>query len=659
MPRQHVIADSDDDDCSSLTPLDEIDSRLNSPEREGSFAPGAVDVPSVFQAYGEDDDEPSLLAPPTVAATTGSGATGSTDPSFFRAVYDEQRRIALGHRDNATDHVQLQAGEVLGEVFEAEDDTATSSGKKGAAGNSSSMTSVTDPGRRKKAGANKGNISDLTQVTTPRRSDRTEAADVWDVPNSAERGGPPPPRHQLELAEEGEMSAASRRTRSAGKRKRAAEDPTQSPGYELLDGAGHLASNADFHDESLVMSRGFDERPDATPVPSKKRQKRTQQPAPEISPNAPPTAIYIQLTEKEMDESLILVEGAAVADSLQGPGLPTGSGAQKSTGATTVAFPTPTEYASSSRRGRTVQSSAASRVVEVEQQPADMAEVNPHTLFQHDMPYLTANQVASSPDIITTSSSRQSRLKKGKTAKTHAAKYLSDEEQNPEDQDPELESTMPRSRRTKSTRSRPSKISEVIALDSSDDDDGHHSKSLQVESEPESDAPPVKPAKKRGRKKKESQPAAVPDVPSLAQSGKKGKQGRGRPRKSEPVAVLEDMAPNKNEDGNGAQTGGEAVETAVASEKNDSAVLRESRINNAPQPKPTREDSSRQAGNEKQTAPPELSVKMDETKAAAAKQGSKDATKAAPKATQPGKALYRVGLSKTSRIAPLLKIIRK
>ncbi|GJC85839.1 hypothetical protein ColLi_08677 [Colletotrichum liriopes] len=147
MAPARVIADSDDSDDD----FDLGDSPLKPP------------TPKVL-SEGRSSDPVSI-------------ATGSTDPKFFQAIYTEQQHAAANEALSNLDqspasndpffsaHVKVQA---------KKDSTTTSS-----------LTSITEPvmgpnGAKEK----KAKVVDLTQCTTPGRSVSTTPKDMWDVPSS-------------------------------------------------------------------------------------------------------------------------------------------------------------------------------------------------------------------------------------------------------------------------------------------------------------------------------------------------------------------------------------------------------------------------------------------------------------------------------------------
>ncbi|EFQ35193.1 AT hook domain-containing protein [Colletotrichum graminicola] len=134
----------------------------------------------------DDDFElgDSPLKPPTPKVPSGSRssdpasiATGSTDPKFFQEVYTEQQRaaaietttipgqsLAFNEPNIISPHVKVQVKQ----------DTTTAS----------SPISIAEPIKDHIRAKGKAKVADLAQVTTPGRRISTMPKDMWDVPSS-------------------------------------------------------------------------------------------------------------------------------------------------------------------------------------------------------------------------------------------------------------------------------------------------------------------------------------------------------------------------------------------------------------------------------------------------------------------------------------------
>ncbi|KAF7553808.1 hypothetical protein G7046_g6999 [Stylonectria norvegica] len=156
-----VIADSDDEEGTYSPP--------QSPQ-----APGAVAERDVRTATGSSDHVTDHV----------SHATNSTDPAFFQDIYDEQNDAARQHVPGASleaaSRDRLSSSEV----------TAPAPFQRTVTGliEPSSLTSITDPAATKEKTSSGKGMSDWTQISTPGRKKAPTAnmEDVWDVPSSPE-----------------------------------------------------------------------------------------------------------------------------------------------------------------------------------------------------------------------------------------------------------------------------------------------------------------------------------------------------------------------------------------------------------------------------------------------------------------------------------------
>lgn len=198
---------------------------------------------------------------------------------------------------------------------------------------------------------------------------------------------------------------------------------------------------------------------------------------------------------------------------------------------------------------------------------------------------------------------------------------------------------------------RAAKSKEVI--DASDDEAEKQYAPVDVEEDNESDIeevpPPVQKKKQRGRPKKN-------DTKEVKEkdSGAKVKKKRGRPKKSEQVVKVD-------EEEEGIQEAADAVTTVpMDSVKSDMELQTDLKLEHeypdAPAAKldANTENTTSMTKQAPQTPGPDTKrdVSVTEAKNKATKTPSTPAGSS-------GRPLYRVGLSKNTRIAPLLKIIRK
>lgn len=154
-------------------------------------------MPRLFIADSDDSDDGGFSNPPsprgdadaivvpggtTTARSSGhlSHATASTDLEFFQTVFDEQNDAALLGGDAV--HHELSSSVGHGAIDLSRVATRL---------DTSLLTSVTDPiaekGRRVSSGRD---TNELTQVTTPGREKKGSEKDPWEFPSSAEAAKP-------------------------------------------------------------------------------------------------------------------------------------------------------------------------------------------------------------------------------------------------------------------------------------------------------------------------------------------------------------------------------------------------------------------------------------------------------------------------------------
>lgn len=159
MPDRRVIYDSEDEDAGF--------SPLNSPSKElatnADVALGGV----------------AIEAPGQLQHAMDISETRSTDPEFFRKVYDEQQKVvAEVIPDSARD----------GNRNMSSSDKQKSSGRH-AKDNSSSLTDPTLKSSKKRVSrVDRTDFATLTQVTTPRNTAPSLPRDIYDFPSSNEEG---------------------------------------------------------------------------------------------------------------------------------------------------------------------------------------------------------------------------------------------------------------------------------------------------------------------------------------------------------------------------------------------------------------------------------------------------------------------------------------
>ena len=327
---------------------------------------------------GETSDALALEADPSghhdnfnldAPGETTSHSTGSTDPAFFQRIYEDQQ-AAVSAPDSTTHPLRNEASPSSGAI--------TSPGreirKQPGSTEKSSLSSVTDPvpasrKAKKHKQSSMKEVLDLTQITTPRKGGAGGEVDPWELPSSP-----------LQAADNiGSTARSSRVTRSSEKRKRTGQQ--SSPRGVLHAESSELSPSRDVPDPY-----DFPDPDDMSPVRPSKRKKRdtksssaqknrgsdSQQldepgilsaghegghgtannngPDSSIPPTLP--AMYIaptSLTDSQKQQ----YKAVSVSSQPQVPGGGLETNGYKSSGATTVAYPTPSRFRSSIQRGIT------------------------------------------------------------------------------------------------------------------------------------------------------------------------------------------------------------------------------------------------------------------------------------------------------------------
>ncbi|KAK0705161.1 hypothetical protein B0H67DRAFT_593339 [Lasiosphaeris hirsuta] len=354
----------------------------------------------------------------------------STDPSFFQRVYDEQQAVSSAHYD-VSYPTAVADPTSLSEPINA----AAVHGKQQKPKNSSSLTSITDPtppSRKQKYAKTyeshrKSEVIDLTltQVTTPSREGagnatsgariKEAATGMWDVPSSS------PPMGNGGSAAGKEQSKVAR---TYGKRKRAgllqqqqqdssprgASDdipPTQDP-YDFPSTADPslppMKKKAKRGLPSSLARQSLDSSPGVVPHTgeemgpraSRKGRRNVSSGYDSVIPDTG-AGLYIApsaLTASQRQQYRMVSPSSEPGHDTPEPSLPLirtdEGGAHRSSCPTTVAYTTPSRYASSSRRAL----------------PSDEL---PGTAPVEDSLEQAAMHPTSSPDVISVESTRARR----------------------------------------------------------------------------------------------------------------------------------------------------------------------------------------------------------------------------------------------------------
>ncbi|KAI1471195.1 uncharacterized protein F4812DRAFT_413129 [Daldinia caldariorum] len=310
MAPRRVIADSDDEDGddSPLSPLKE-DEKADRPEVEPLSPYHRPSSPGVLEANNNISD--------------------ITDQSFFASVYDEQQSRAL-HQSHLIENIvrqSQQASRSSGEVSILELG-------KGNKIDVSSVTNVTSPVVLKKPRNHPSLLSDgASGVTTRQKSVPGE----WDVPSSAEDA----------MVSRVSKISKGKNEKSYGKRRRSQSKAIRgSAAADIFMGydggaSGESVRDTTRHNEMLAPSH----RTEQSPLPASKRKGISNHDF-VVRETAPVANFYIAQSNLTTMQKL---EYEKVNVSQNGySNLPGPLTNVKSSGMSTVAYPTPSRYASSS-----------------------------------------------------------------------------------------------------------------------------------------------------------------------------------------------------------------------------------------------------------------------------------------------------------------------
>jgi hypothetical protein len=293
--------------------------------------------------------------PETVDASHNA-STGSTDPSFFQRIYDEQQ-AAWDVHETVPDTLPAR----VSDSTYTEISSAPPPGQKPRAADFSSLTPITDPApasrkSKRTREVRQAEVIDLTDITTPSKQAASGASDVWDVPSSAR---------------------SQRATRTYGKRQRAEQQlslqqdatsemlPTQDP-YDFPDSTPRTRKRTKRDTPSSFAQHAQDSSP-VMLVPTEETTSSGRRATRSRGKNSASlgdssmvdtsAALYITqstLTASQKQEyqmvSLSSEAGLEVPEtSLPMPLFGGGGEVYKSSGVTTIAYPTPSRIGSSRR----------------------------------------------------------------------------------------------------------------------------------------------------------------------------------------------------------------------------------------------------------------------------------------------------------------------
>ena len=690
---------------------------LDSEDEGSDFSPVKDTIgEGLVQIDGDALDQPRVEAHD--AAATNASSLKSTDPSFFRRIYEEQRAVAAGKSNECPAPAPEADMSVVGSSSQIK--------------NFSSLTSITDPStanqktKKKDSAAGKDVIDlTLTQVTTPRKEAVSGEVDPWDVPSS------PLPAIEGSRAVS-KTKSASKVAKTYGKRKRASQQSTSSQAgpdpYDFPSTADPSPARTTKKTKRGMQSPLPTLSEDSSPVMlvpqtedggSGRRASRRKRESPRSlgsSSVVPDTGLYIApsaLTASQKQQyQLIAMSSDPGQDTLE-PALPVlevgEQQLQKSSMATTIAYSTPSRFASSGMGS--LPSTAGPELPSV-----PVAEHEP----------------SSSPDVISEEARKSKRgrqqeppLETRSARKKRATRYQSSQLDGTEDggcvdatmdldaaqatRGQELmglpiEDDVPQPEDSLNQgydEHRPGSAGQTNAAAAAADQDPDYNVAPLKEEKPE--APTPAPKKKRGRKKKEpvieddvdvslleENQVPVSDVLLAEDSEPPAKKKRGRPRKSTLPPEPDTPATKLVDDSSietpppptsTAKTGRRGRKKEEAVKSAEYVVEEEEKVEDEPAPalaeisqnsRPSSardrvinasddDDDDYDGGTKENDSATKVVVAPPKRESVEEKKEVKKATTAPAVASQASatKVQYRVGLSRKSRIAPLLKIMRK
>ncbi|KAI1766524.1 hypothetical protein GGR53DRAFT_209201 [Hypoxylon sp. FL1150] len=674
MVHRRVIADSDDEDGDDNPP---------SPEREDIMDPPEVEPLSPHRKQSSSGASGAHIQPPP--------DSNSTDQSFFASVYDEQQSRAAA-QSQLIEHIIRQSQKASGSSGEI----SLPAKGKGRKANASSSTSVTSPAVLSRPGNQPSLFSDgASNITTPRKS----APGAWDVPSSPD----------------GAKSSKGKNIKSYGKQRRGSK-VLSSPAADMFmrddEPSGEIVPDTNTHNEMSAPSNPAGQSPQPA---AKKRRVLLHDSLPQETGAV--ANFYIAQSNLTTMQKLEYQKVNVPRNSH--PGLPGSLDNQKSSGMSTIAYPTPSRYASSSGPPLPWERSPLpdllpenSTVIDITSSPDIIGAGHDHTEEEmvdkmHEEPLEGSNETN---ELDKDSPLKESSKKKG----TKRPKNTQDEDELGQDEpwDSEIRKDHKRRRSKQMIDSPdPQEGDEEVELITNPHDeppmDEVHETDVLTFDIPGTEPPPPAPApepgipeveptpqpKKRGRKKKQpvsgdvvvqEQTSTVQD-PETQPEPDKPKKKRGRPRKSdtekpeaaaapEPESIstlkphedniqydelaLEKIPTNKGKSKAKKTKKQPPVHEEADETTNDQAADEDENVT------PLREISRNSRTPSQKSAPTDEAPEGADSdqnlppNQPAAKAATTPKPTPTPTPSQP-KVPYRIGLSKRSRITSLLKSIKR
>ncbi|KAF5723614.1 hypothetical protein FMUND_1652 [Fusarium mundagurra] len=613
-----VILDSDDED------------------EDGSFSPPpAVQAPFSFG--------PPEIEAQTEAANDSSGcvsrATTSTNPSFFQNIYNEQNDAARGYvpEPTARSHDQDQHSISSSEM------TAPAPFKRTVTGliEPSSVPSPRD--QATKRGQTNGNGPDeWTQASTPGRRKAPMAVmdDMWDVPSSSDER---PARTKIKL----KVKSSKAQSESTSDSRHAQEldklGKTPSSKSERSDGSpsGKKRRKVSHPEPSFQGSNDVD----LVAIPfSHENEGEYHEPEPAPTPSMLPPTLPVNQDDSFFITTNPLTEAQKLEyESVQLPS----SDSQNHQLPPVRQFEINLASSGDATNINTPRSHAHYLMSTAPPPPSSVMDPDRAAIRQ-----ATGNRWDSSPDVISAIDSppeqkakRQlDQIRNGDSPKP--ATHKTTEEQQPEQLEPPAmqeeafdDYEPEKVTKTKKSRGRPKKkvIEEPMAMTEASSP------------RPEVATPVTKPKKKRGRPKKSDQTDTKEEIPKIDPSASTNNASLSedavRPEKKPKIDI--DESESKDELANESE-----MEPSLKSKSRESSILKESDPNILTKSVSSLDDdaaskASDAATDEKEEKPEKPAIT------------SRSSTPSKGLSAIINKPVYRVGLSKKSRIAPLLKCLRK
>ncbi|KAI8944640.1 hypothetical protein F4801DRAFT_594775 [Xylaria longipes] len=659
MARRKVIADSEDEDEGDDVFLPQLGGDFDRPE------------PEPLSPHGQ----PSSLA----ARESNKQSSDVTDPSFFASIYSNQQDLAV-QQSNLIENIVRQSQRASA----SSGDVSLPSKKNGRRVDPSSGTDVTSPMVLSRPRNHMTVFNDdASDFTTPRKS----LGQVWEIPSSPE----------VATAPHSAKSARSKE-KTYGKREKGRSRLASSPVPAEMFAAEENTPRPPLEDVGVRYQPEEGPRTDSPSMPPAKRTEVSHHDSTLLDT----TKFYIAQSSLTTMQKL---EYQKVNVSVNGyGGLPGSLPNQKSSGATTIAYSTPSGYSSIpplpwEEPGAQPSSPQQNVTINISSSPDVIAngfdmpnERSPVAGLAIETP--VPNRNCDSPI------RAQSRAPVGRGKKRAAQDGEEDELCRPEIWDPDdidapQDSYKPRATKRRSVLAAGflDIVSKTDTLENIADEaiiQTQDPPELPVTLEPQPEAQ----LKKRGRKRKQhttsnfpaetdtneesnsnQNPASPRKAVEAEPSPKKPKKKRGRPRKSGPSKAVEEPVPeppiaDEPLITDSPQKDGDLDTSAAVSRKQENSEQKAKRkrrkVTEEVEDTESKDDRPPLEEVDSNLRSPTKSVSTREETPANSRAGSSE--KSTPKiqsretpklAASQSKPTYRVGLSKRSRIAPLLKSIRK